>query len=152
MCRLRFALSIGLALAAVVALGDGARAAGFLEKNLGLSGQRYDGIVPFCDEPAALARIASRFAEKESRYWNSALQIVGFDHLRETAFMPWPPGAIPRRFCRGVATVSDGIRRPVYYWIGEDTGMIGASWGVEWCVDGLDRNLAFHPHCKMARP
>jgi len=33
-----------------------------------------------------------------------------------------------------------------------DTGMIGASWGVEWCVVGLDRNWAYNPRCKMARP
>ena len=47
---------------------------------------------------------------------------------------------------------SDGRKRAVSYWIGEDTGMIGASWGVEWCVAGLDRNWAYNPRCKMARP
>jgi hypothetical protein len=40
----------------------------------------------------------------------------------------------------------------VNYWIGEDTGIIGMTWGVEWCVAGLDRNWAFNPRCKMARP
>jgi hypothetical protein len=30
--------------------------------------------------------------------------------------------------------------------------MIGASWGVEWCVVGLDRNWAYNPACRMARP
>jgi hypothetical protein len=30
--------------------------------------------------------------------------------------------------------------------------MIGATWGVEWCVAGLDRNWAYHPACKMAQP
>jgi hypothetical protein len=30
--------------------------------------------------------------------------------------------------------------------------MIGASWGVEWCVVGLDRDWAYNPRCKMARP
>jgi len=48
--------------------------------------------------------------------------------------------------------VSDGRKHAVYYSIGEDTGMIGASWGVEWCVVGLDRNWAYNPRCKMARP
>ena len=33
-----------------------------------------------------------------------------------------------------------------------DTGMIAASWGVEWCVVGLDRDWAYNPRCKMARP
>ena len=31
-------------------------------------------------------------------------------------------------------------------------GLLGAGWGVEWCVMGLDRNWAFNPACKMARP
>ena len=30
--------------------------------------------------------------------------------------------------------------------------MIGARWGVEWCVMGLDRNWAHNPACEMARP
>jgi hypothetical protein len=26
------------------------------------------------------------------------------------------------------------------------------TWGVEWCVVGLDRNMAYNPNCQMARP
>ncbi len=48
--------------------------------------------------------------------------------------------------------INDGTRRPIYYGIGEDTGMIGMTWGVEWCVVGLDRNWAYNPNCKAARP
>jgi len=48
--------------------------------------------------------------------------------------------------------VSDGHRRPVYYSIVEDGGMIGANWDVTWCVVGIDRNWAYNPLCKMARP
>jgi hypothetical protein len=48
--------------------------------------------------------------------------------------------------------VSDGRWRPVHYSIIEDGGMISASWGVEWCVVGIDRNWAYNPACKMARP
>jgi hypothetical protein len=138
------ALLLGLAAAAPV------NAANWLEKNFWLSGPNYDGVVPACD--AALDRIADRFAQKESEFWNSNLQILGFEHVREVTYSPWARGTIPRRFCRAVALVSDGHRRPVYYWIGEDTGWIGANWGVEWCVVGLDRNWAYNPACKMARP
>jgi hypothetical protein len=127
-----------------------AGAANWLEKNFYLSGPRYDGLLPAC--PAALDTIAARFAEKESKFWNSALQIVGFERVRETAYSPWARGTIPRRFCRATALVSEGRRHAVYYWIGEDTGVIGAVWGVEWCVVGLDRNWAYNPRCKMARP
>jgi hypothetical protein len=48
--------------------------------------------------------------------------------------------------------VSDGKKRKVNYAIGEDLGIIGAIFGVEWCVVGLDRNWAYNPACKMAEP
>ena len=140
--------------AAVVAIALGAmapaQAASWLEKNFYLSGQNYDGALPACE--AALEKIAWRFAQKEGRFWNSNAQIVGFERVREIAFRPWAPGTIPRRFCTATALVNDGRKHRVSYWIGEDTGMIGASWGVEWCVDGFDRNWAYNPRCKMARP
>ena len=127
-----------------------AQAASWLEKNFWLSGPRYEGVLPVCE--AGLDTIAARFAEKEGRFWNSDLQIQGFERVREIAFSPWAEGTIPRRFCSALALVSDGRKHAVYYSIGEDTGMIGASWGVEWCVVGLDRNWAYNPRCKMARP
>ena len=137
--------------AAVSSVGS-AFAASWLEMNFYLSGPRYDGILPPCDEPEALKRISSRFNHKENGYWNSDLAILRFDRVRETAFRPWAPNTIPRRFCSGVVEVSDGKRRAIHYSIGEDTGMIGKRWGVEWCVVGLDRNWAYAPGCKMARP
>ena len=127
-----------------------AHAASWLEKNFWLSGPNYDGVLPPCE--AALNKIAWRFAQKESRFWNSSLQIVGFEGVRETAFRPWANGTIPRRYCSATAYVSDGRKHRVNYWIGEDTGMIGMTWGVEWCVVGLDRNWAYNPACKMAQP
>ena len=127
-----------------------AAAAGLLVKSLYLIGPRYDGVLPPCE--AALDTIAWRFSEKEGRFWNSDLHIVGFDAVRETAFRPWASQTIPRRFCTAVAMVSDGRRHTVHYSIGEDTGIIGVTWGVEWCVVGLDRNWAYNPACKMARP
>ena len=31
-------------------------------------------------------------------------------------------------------------------------GIIGATWGVEWCVVGLDPNFAYAPACSILRP
>ena len=137
---------VGLALSLPV------EAASWFEKNFGLSGPRYDAVVPPCDYPAALAKIQSRFASKEGTYWNSSLGLMEFDKVRQIAFRPWVEGTIPRRFCSARVLVSDGRWRPVYYSIIEDGGMIGMTWGVEWCVVGLDRNWAYNPLCKMARP
>lgn len=143
---------VGVVLAVSLSLSAAApaSAASWLEKNFYLSGPRYDGVLPACD--AALDTITSRFAQKEGQYWNSNLQILRFDRVRQTAFRPWAPNTIPRRFCTATAFVSDGRKHRVDYWIGEDTGMIGMDWGVEWCVVGLDRNWAYNPACKMARP
>ncbi len=134
----------------VVFGGAPVQAANWLEKQIYMTGPRYDGVVPPCE--TALGKIASRFAQKESQYWNSDLQILDFEKVREIALRPWAAGTIPRRFCSAVAVVSDGRKHRVDYWIGEDTGLIGATWGVEWCVVGLDRNWAYNPACKMARP
>jgi hypothetical protein len=146
------ALALTAGFAAHVATLTPASAASLLELNFWLSGPRYDAIVPLCDDPAVLAKVASRFAEKEDKFWDPNLRIVGFDRLRETAWRPWAENTIPRRFCAATALVNDGKARPIYYSVAEDTGMIGATFGVEWCVAGLDRNWAYNPFCKMAQP
>jgi hypothetical protein len=141
-------------LAAILALVGSApaQAASWFEKNGYLTGPRYDGDLPACDHPFALNTIQKRFAAKEGRFWNSNLQIVEFDRVKETAFRPWAEGTIPRRFCTGRALISDGRWRRVNYLIIEDGGMISASWGVQWCVVGIDRNWAYNPACQMAKP
>ena len=148
------ALWSAIVLAAVVGVmpAGSASAASLLELNFWLSGPRYDGNLPPCDSPTALSVISSRFAQKEHRFWSSDLTIHGYEQIRETAYRPWAPNAIPRRFCSALALVSDGLRHPIHYSITESTGMIGAGPGVEWCVVGLDRNWSFNPACKMARP
>ena len=83
---------------------------------------------------------------------DSDLRIVDFQNVREIASRPWAAQAIPRRFCRAEVIVSDGIKRPIYYSIIEDFGFASIGWGVEWCVVGLDRNWAYNPSCKMAKP
>ncbi len=134
----------------LLAFDNAAHAANPLEMNFWLSGPRYDGNVPACEY--ALDTISSRFSEKESQFWNSSLQITGYAKVREIAFRPWAPNAIPRRFCTAEAMLSDGRARRVNYSIVEDGGFAGYGPNVEWCVTGLDRNWAFNPACKAARP
>jgi hypothetical protein len=153
-----YARVLRLALAALlVGIFSGAwstpgHAANWFEMNTGLGGPRYDAEVPLCDRPFALFKIQSRFARKEGRFWASTLEIIRFENIREVAFRPWADNTIPRRFCSARALTSDGVWRMVHYSIIEDGGMIGASWGVEWCVVGVDRNRANSPACRMAKP
>ncbi|KRR01685.1 hypothetical protein [Bradyrhizobium valentinum] len=127
-----------------------AQAANPLELNFGLFGPRYDGRVAECER--ALTTIAYQFQEKEGKFWNSALVITGFGRIHETAFRPWQSDNIPRRYCSGDVMLSDGKMRTVHYSIIEDGGFAGFSQGVEWCVTGLDRNWAYSPGCRAARP
>jgi hypothetical protein len=129
-----------------------AGAANWFEKSFYMLGPRFDSKLPSCDNSWALSTIQRRFATKEGRFWNSDLQITGFDQIQEVALRPWADGTIPRRFCAGRALVSDGVWRTVRYSIVEDSGMIGANWGVHWCVVGVDRNWASNPQCTAAGP
>lgn len=143
---------LGMALGVLLgcfAFGE-AQAANPLELNFWLRGPRYDGNVKPCE--AALPTIISQFQEKESTFWNSSLTITAYGDIHETAFRPWQSDNIPRRFCTGQVMVSDGKVRPVHFSIIEDGGLAGFGQGVEWCVVGLDRNWAFNPACKAARP
>lgn len=116
---------------------------------------RYSSSIPACDDASALATISSRFAAKEARFWSSRLILSDFTAVREIAYMPWGDGIIPRRYCQAKVRVSDGQKARdtvVYYSIGSNTGLAGMLAGVEWCVVGYDRNLAYSPGCRMARP
>ena len=134
----------------LLAFGQPAEAANPLELNFWLSGPRYDGRVAECEK--ALGTITTQFWEKESQFWNSNLKITAYGAIRETAFRPWQSDNIPRRFCSAEVMISDGKMRTVHYSILEDGGFAGYGQGVEWCVTGLDRDWAYNPRCKAARP
>jgi len=143
---------LALAVALSIVSISQSRAANLLEKNFWMSGPRYDQVLPPCNYRAALDRIIGDFQIKEARFWNSRLQIVGIENIQQTALLPWAAQSIPRRFCSGTAVINDGARHAIFYSIAEDTGMIGIDWGVNFCVVGLDRNFAYGPACRAARP
>ncbi|WP_414473485.1 hypothetical protein [Microvirga sp. M2] len=122
------------------------------EKSSVLSPRPYHASLPACADPAVLGDIASRFATKERRFWNSDLQILSFERVEQVAWRPWGLDYIPRRYCTGTVVVSDGYRHKVNFSIREDLGFIGFGWGTDSCVDGFDRHYAYAPHCKQAGP
>jgi hypothetical protein len=134
---------------AMLAFAPGAQAANPLELNFWLSGPNYDGRVAECE--AGLSVISAQFQDKESTFWNSALQITGFARVHETAFRPWTSDNIPRRYCSADAMLNDGKQRQVHYSIIEDGGFAGYGQTVEWCVVGLDRDWSYNPSCRSAK-
>jgi hypothetical protein len=114
----------------------------------------YDANIPGCQASEVLERLSTNFAEKEAKFWNSSLTIVSYERIERTAWRPWGLDFVPRRYCSAVATTSDGVRRKVDYSVRDGLGIIGADWGIEFCVHGLDRNLAYAyaTACREARP
>jgi hypothetical protein len=142
----------GLVAVIACALSASAAGAASLLDNFWLPNDKYNGDLPACAEPLALGTISMRFAETERMYWNSALNINSFSNVREVAYRPWGESFQPRRYCSATVVLSDAKPHQMFYSIVSDSSFQGYTWGVEWCVTGLDRNLAYAPDCKMARP
>ena len=68
----------------------------------------YDAQIPACHDVAVLEKIASYFAEKETKFWQSNLRIAEYEQIRPVAWRPWGLDYIPRRFCTGRVVTSDG--------------------------------------------
>jgi hypothetical protein len=112
----------------------------------------FYGDMPTCDDGGVLSTISGRFGQTQREFWNSQLAISGFDRVREIGFRSNGLAYIPRRFCIARAAMSDSKERTVIYNVVSAFGIIGATWGVEWCVVGLDPNFAYAPACSTLRP
>jgi hypothetical protein len=112
----------------------------------------YSGNVPACSDPSVLNRIQRRFSRREHIYWRTGKEILHFYRARQIGYRSNGLDFIPKRYCTIRARFNDGRKRRITYSIGEDLGMAGWGWGVEWCVHGLDYNYAYAPGCKAARP
>lgn len=110
------------------------------------------GQLPACDDAGVLSKISGRFAQTQRTFWNPELSIAGFDGVREIGFRANGLSYIPRRYCVARAAMSDLKRRTVVYAVGDNFGIIGESWGVQWCVVGLDPMHAYAPGCSVIKP
>ncbi len=116
--------------------------------------------VPACDDPAVLSNIVGRFADTENLYWGGVHAIEGYERIREIGFRSNGIDYIPRRYCVARALIVDPRAPPpqapkahtTVYSVGSSEGPLGMMWGVEWCVVGFDRELAYAPACYVLRP
>ena len=143
---------LALAFAALFLFGAAAQAGGYITPSEKRWSPLWATGLPACDDSGVLSWITSSFGGKESEYWNSSLQIAGYDRIREVGFRANGVAYIPRRYCIARATLSDASTHMVIYQIGDQLGFASFSDGVEWCVAGLDRNLAYAPSCAVLRP
>lgn len=106
------------------------------------------GEVVSCASESVTARIRYRFARTERRFWNSDAEIVALDQVREAAYRPNGLDLIPRRYCKAVAVMHDNRRLNLHYAIIEGTGFSGVGEGVQFCLEGYDRNQLAQPGCR----
>ncbi len=112
----------------------------------------YVGNVYPCDDHGVLNRIMSVFRTTQNAYWGRDLQLVGFDRILELSLRGNGTEYIPRRYCIARAHLSDSSVHTIIYNIIEGQGIIGFDAGVEYCVVGLNQELAFAPACSTLRP
>jgi hypothetical protein len=135
----------------------------------------WNSLLPQCSDTSVLGMVQTRFSDREWSYWQSGLQIQGFDLIRETGFRSTGLDYIPRRYCSAKALMNDGTARSVNYSVIEDQDMTGGDalrgliasltfgavrngpsvlphWSIDWCVVGLDRNYAYGLNCSAAKP
>jgi hypothetical protein len=112
----------------------------------------YDAVLPACNDGDVTGLIASRFADRETNFWNSSLTINGLSKIKQSGFRPNGSDLIPRRYCTANVQLSNNKKHRLDYIIVEDAGIIGMNYGVEWCISGLDRNYAYDGGCRAARP
>jgi hypothetical protein len=108
--------------------------------------------MPACDDSGVLSTISGRFAGTQREFWNSNLAIAGFERVREIGFRSNGLSYIPRRYCVARAAMTDQRQRTVVYAVGTQLGIIGNTWGVEWCVVGIDPTFAYAPIARSSGP
>jgi hypothetical protein len=120
----------------------------------------FSSDLPKCDDTSVITTISGRFDDTETAYWGGRSAIYSFERMREIGFRANGLSYIPRRYCVARVTIVDPRVPPpphpetgtvVYNVIAAD-GIIGWSWGVEWCVVGFDREHAYEPACHVLRP
>jgi hypothetical protein len=121
----------------------------------------FHSTLPACDDSGVLSTITGRFAETENTYWGGVHAIESYDRVREIGFRSNGLSYIPRRYCIARALMIDPQvppddrarrERTVVYSVVAAGGIIGWTWGVEWCVVGLDRMHAYAPDCYVLKP
>ena len=93
-----------------------------------------------CDSAGILSQIQRRFGATESRYWGGTVEILTIEGVKQAAFRPHGLDLIPRRYCQGIAVMSDMRRLNLRYAIIEEAGFSSYGSGVQFCLAGYDRN------------
>jgi hypothetical protein len=107
--------------------------------------------IPECADRALAGAVIGRFNQTESMYSNGRHTMTAIAGMRQTDFHPMRDDKVARRWCQGTALFADGARRRLVLELGSNTGHLGLTYGLTYCVDGLDRLMAHAPNCRVLR-
>ena len=103
---------------------------------------------PQCDDQKVLRDIIKRFNWAEQNTWQRGFGLDDITEVRERTVVAGENEAIPRRYCRGHAQLSNGRHPTVLYLIEGGQGFAGTGHKVQFCVNGLDPWRMFDGSCR----
>ena len=101
-----------------------------------------------CDDQKVLRDIIKRFNWAEQNTWQRGFGLDDITQVRERTVVAGENEAIPRRYCRGHAHLSNGRHPTVLYLIEGGQGFAGTGHKVQFCVNGLDPWRMFDGSCR----
>ena len=109
-----------------------------------------NGAVAECGNATVLSTIDARFDHAFLHKNKISIESITkiHQHRLEDATERSP---ISRRYCGGVATMSDGRERTLWYLIEDGMGLAGLGDNVEFCISGLDQLKAYDGRCRVLK-
>lgn len=108
-------------------------------------------VFPQCTSPSVEKRIVKVFNKIEKKQWQRGFDLNALTQMHEHRTVQWKDSDILRRYCNATARFSNGRKRQVYYLIESNGGFVGRTWGVTYCVSGLDPWRNNDGNCQTVR-
>jgi hypothetical protein len=108
--------------------------------------------LPGCQERDVLDKIAERAIWAENHTWHRGWVIRSVGNVRETALRDLGPSRIDRRYCYGVAWLTNGRTSELVYVIEAGQGFASIGWRVEFCLPRYDPWRVYGQWCRAIRP
>ncbi|SHM28936.1 hypothetical protein [Roseibium suaedae] len=138
-------------LAAALCLGAATPISGALAADAPYYGPADTSRLPACEAASVQAAVGGRLAQ-EAHYSGNPHTVTGLDGVRELANHTNGISPLERRYCTGLARLTDGSQHTVYYKLEEYAGFVGLSWNVEACLASFDRWHVYGASCSTVRP